>query len=462
MGLDAVMLARIQFAFTVAFHIIFPSFTIGLSAWIATLLVIWRRTGVEHYRELARFWTKIFAISFGMGVVSGIVMSYEFGTNWSHFSHVVGNVVGPLIGYEVLTAFFLEATFLGILLFGWNRVPAGLHVTAAVLVAVGTLFSAFWILSANSWMQHPTGHRVVDGIAYPENWLTVIFSPTFPMRFFHMVLAAYITTAFVVIATGARYLLANVHREHALTMLHMGLGLALLLVPLQIIVGDESGRDVARYQPAKLAAIEGKWEAGSEGPVPLVLFAFPDEAEERNRYEISVPHLASVIVTRSWEGGFPGLKDFPVNERPPVDLPFYTFRIMVGIGLIMLVLVVWGGIAWWRGRLERSQLYLRLASWSWPLGFVAVLSGWVVAEVGRQPWVATGILRTADAASPISAGQVATSLVLFIIVYGVVFSAGLVYMNRLIRVGPSTQAPPEGVASPSLMAAGEAGSTRGG
>jgi cytochrome bd ubiquinol oxidase subunit I len=453
MEFDAVMLARIQFAFTVAFHIIFPSFTIGLSAWIATLLVLWRRTGAEHYRDLARFWTKIFAVSFGMGVVSGIVMSYEFGTNWSHFSHVVGNVVGPLIGYEVLTAFFLEATFLGILLFGWNRVPPGLHVLAGILVAVGTLFSAFWILSANSWMQYPTGHEVVDGVAYPVDWVAVAFSPTFPYRFFHMVFAAYITTAFVVIGTGARYLLQGIHRPHALTMIRMGLGLAVVLVPLQIVAGDESGRDVAEYQPEKLAAIEAKWGIGMEGPVPLVLFAVPDEEQERNLYEIAVPYLGSLIVTRSLDGGFEGLKAYAPDDRPPVLIPFAAFRIMVGIGIAMLALAFWGGILWARGRLEQSRLYLRLASWSWPLGFLAVLSGWFVAEVGRQPWVATGILRTADAASPISGGQVATTLILFVIVYGIVFSAGLIYMNRLIRKGPVTEPAPEGLPSRPLSAA---------
>jgi cytochrome d ubiquinol oxidase subunit I len=452
MQLDAVMLARIQFAFTVAFHIIFPSFTIGLSAWIATLLVLWRRTGADHYRDLARFWTKIFAVSFGMGVVSGIVMSYEFGTNWSHFSLVVGNVVGPLIGYEVLTAFFLEATFLGILLFGWNRVPPGLH-----LVAVGTLFSAFWILSANSWMQYPVGHRVVDGIAYPDDWLAIAFSPTFHFRFAHMVLAAYITTSFVVIATGARYLLAGVHRPHAMTMLHMGLGLAAVLVPLQIIAGDESGRDVLHYQPAKLAAIEGKWDAGTEGPVPLVLFALPEEEQERNLYEFSVPYLGSLIVTRSWDGGFAGLDAFAPDDRPPVLLPFFGFRVMVGVGVIMFILVFWGAFVWARGHVERSRFYLRLASWSWPLGFIAVLCGWVVAEVGRQPWLATGILRTKDAASPIAIEDVTTSLVLFVIVYAIVFSAGLIYMNRLIRKGPEEEPPAEGVASRPLMAAAAAG-----
>ena len=460
MELDAVLLARLQFAFTVAFHIIFPSFTIGLSAWIATLLIMWRRTGEARYRELARFWTRIFAVSFAMGVVSGIVLSYQFGTNWSEFSRVVGNVVGPLIGYEVLTAFFLEATFLGVLLFGWNRVPPGLHVTAAVLVAVGTLFSAFWILSANSWMQHPTGHIVENGVAVPVDWIAAIFSPTFPMRFAHMVTAAYLTTAFVVIATGARHLLAGKMPAHAMTMIRMGLGLAVVLVPLQLIFGDESGRDVLRYQPPKLAAIEGKWEAGTEGPVPLVLFAIPDEAGERNLFEISVPYLGSLIVTRSLDGGFPGLKDFAATDRPPVLLPFFGFRIMVGLWVIMALVAFGGAYYWWRGRLGETRWYLRFASWSWPIGFLAILAGWIVAEVGRQPWVATGILRTADAASPVSAEQVATTLVLFIVVYLLIFAAGIVYINRLINKGPTPEKPPpEGVPSRPLTAAGSMSAT---
>jgi cytochrome d ubiquinol oxidase subunit I len=454
MELDAVLLARLQFAFTVAFHIIFPSFTIGLSAWIATLLVMWRRTGEVRYRELARFWTRIFAVSFAMGVVSGIVLSYQFGTNWSEFSRVVGNVVGPLIGYEVLTAFFLEATFLGILLFGWNKVPPGLHVTAAILVAVGTLFSAFWILSANSWMQHPTGHVVENGVALPVDWLAVIFNPTFPLRFAHMVTAAYLTTAFVVIATGARHLLADKKPAHAMTMLKMGLGMAVVLTPLQLVFGDESGRDVLRYQPPKLAAIEGKWDAGTEGPVPLVLFAIPDEAAERNLYEVAVPYLGSLIVTRSLDGGFEGLKAFPAEDRPPVVLPFFGFRIMVGLWGIMVLVAFAGAFLWWRGRLAESRTYLRLTSWTWPVGFLAILAGWIVAEVGRQPWLATGILRTRDAASPVPAEQVATTLVLFFVVYAAVFAAGIVYINRLINKGPTPEAAhPEGVPSRPLTAA---------
>jgi cytochrome d ubiquinol oxidase subunit I len=458
MELDVVLLARIQFAFTVAFHIIFPSFTIGLSAWIATLLVVWRRTGNDRYRELAHFWTKVFAVSFAMGVVSGLVLSYQFGTNWSHFSDVVGNVVAPLIGYEVLTAFFLEATFLGIMLFGWKRVPPWLHVTSAVCVAVGTMSSAFWILSANSWMQYPAGHVVRDGIAYPDDWLKIVFSPTFPMRFAHMLLAAYLTTSFVVLAIGARYLLAGVHKTYGRIMLHMGLGMAIVLAPLQAFVGDQSGLKVREYQPAKLAAIEAHWEADAPGPVPLILFAWPNEAEERNDFQIAVPYLGSLIITHSLTGSYQGLKAFPPEDRPPLWGPFFGFRLMVGLGFLMIFVAWVGGFLWWRGRLETNRTYLRIASYMWPAGFIAVLSGWVVTEVGRQPWVATGILRTADAASPVPAYVVLTSLVLFVLVYGVVFSSGVYYMNRLLHRGPTRMDDTEeGVPSRPLTAVGSAG-----
>jgi len=459
MDIDVVLLARLQFAFTVAFHIIFPSFTIGLSAWIASLLVIWKRTGDERYRTLAHFWTKVFAVSFAMGVVSGIVLSYQFGTNWSRYSDVVGNVVAPLIGYEVLTAFFLEATFLGIMLFGWNRVPSWLHVTAACMVAIGTLMSAFWILSANSWMQFPTGHVVRDGIAYPDDWLKIIFSPTFPFRLAHMVTAAYLTTSFVIIAIGARYMRAGRHGAYAGIMLRMGLGMAIVLAPLQAVIGDQSGLAVREHQPAKLAAIEAHWEADSQGPVPLVLFAWPNEAEERNDFQIAIPYLGSLIITHSLTGSYPGLKAFPPEDRPPLWGPFYGFRIMVGIGLLMILVAWWGGYLWWRGRLASSPLFLAVASWMWPAGFVAVLSGWVVTEVGRQPWVVTGLLRTADAASPVSFSAVLTSLILFVVVYSIVFSFGIYYMNRLLHRGP-TEAPGElekGVPGRPLTAVGSAG-----
>ena len=453
MELDAVFLSRIQFAFTVDFHIIFPTFTIGLSAFIATLLVMWRRSGIERYRTLARFWTRIFAVSFAMGVVSGIVLSYQFGTNWSRFSEVVGNVVGPLIGYEVLTAFFLEATFLGVMLFGWRRVPPWLHVVSAILVAVGTLTSAFWIISANSWMQYPAGHVVTDGIAYPADWIAAIFNPTFAWRLIHMVTAAYLTTAFVVLAVGARYLIAGRHGDHALTMLKMGTAMAAVLAPLQLVIGDQHGLDVARYQPAKLAAIEAHWD-GAE-PAPLVVFALPDAAGERNDYEVSIPNGASLIITHSLDGRFAGLKDFAPQDRPPVAWPFFAFRVMVAIGLLMIALSLWGAWLWWRGRLDASRAFLRLAALSWPAGFIAILAGWTVAEVGRQPWVATGILRTAEAASPVGAGEVAVTLALFVIVYGIVFAAGIYYMNRLINSGPSEGegVEVEGVASRPISAA---------
>jgi cytochrome d ubiquinol oxidase subunit I len=452
MELDAVLLSRLQFAFTIAFHIIFPTFTIGLSAYIATLLVIWRRTGKEGYRTLARFWTRIFAVSFAMGVVSGIVLSYQFGTNWSRFSLVVGNVVSPLIGYEVLTAFFLEATFLGIMLFGWKRVPPWLHVLSAILVAIGTCTSAFWIISANSWMQVPAGFTLRDGIAYPEDWLKVIFSPTFPVRLVHMVTAAYLTTAFVVLAVGARFLLAGRYLDHARTMLKMGIAMAAVMAPLQLFIGDQHGLQVAEYQPAKLAAMEGHWE--DAGPAPLVLFAIPNPATESNDYELSIPHGASLIVTHSLDGRFKGLKDFASADRPTVIFPFFAFRVMVAIGLAMIAMGFWGAWLWWSGRLERSTFFLRIAALSWPFGFIAILSGWTVAETGRQPWIATGILRTLDASSPVPAAAVAVTLGLFLVVYGIVFAAGIVYMNRLINRGPAGEgAPVEGTPNRPITAA---------
>jgi cytochrome bd ubiquinol oxidase subunit I len=443
MDLDPVLLARLQFAFTITFHIIFPSFTIGLSAFIATLLVRWIATGREHLHRLARFWTKIFAVSFAMGVVSGIVLSYQFGTNWSRFSVVVGNVIGPLIGYEVLMAFFLEATFLGIMLFGWTRVPPWLHVFSAVAVAAGTAMSAFWILSANSWMQTPAGHEIRDGIAYPVDWLAVIFNPRFIYRLPHMLAAAYLTTSLVVLAVGARYLLAGRHPEESRTMMRMGVGMLALLTPLQLFIGDQHGLNTLKHQPMKIAAVEGHWD-GSE-PGALVLFAWPDEKTETNRFEIAIPKVGSLIVTHDLNGLFPGLKSVPPADRPPVVPPFFAFRSMVGIGLLMLAAGWIGAWLWWRGRLFDSRWYLQPVAWSWWLGFVAVISGWIVTETGRQPWVAYGILRTADAISPVPGASIATTLALFVLVYGIVFAMGIYYINRLINRGPEGRAaePPE-------------------
>jgi len=455
MPFDAALLARLQFAFTIVFHIIFPSFTIGLSAYIATLGAMWLRTGREHYHLLMRFWTKIFAVSFAMGVVSGIVMSYEFGTNWSRFSVIVGNVVGPLIGYEVLTAFFLEATFLGVLLFGFNKVPPWLYVMSAIFVAVGTSMSAFWILSANSWMQTPAGYEMRDGIAYPTDWIAVVFNPSFPYRFAHMLNAAYLTTGFVVMAVGARYLLGGKYIAEGRTMLRMAIGLTAILAPLQLFIGDQHGLNTLKHQPIKVAAMEGHWDGSQPGD--LELFAWPDEKAETNRFSISIPHGASLILTHNWDGLFPGLKSVPAADRPPVKPVFFAFRIMVGIGLVMIATALFGALLWWRGRLFETRWYLHIMAQCWWIGFVAVISGWVVTETGRQPWIVEGVLRTAEATSPVPAASIASTLALFVVCYGVVFWMGIYYINRLINRGPEQRvADAEGLANRPLMAGKDA------
>jgi cytochrome bd ubiquinol oxidase subunit I len=458
MEFDPVLLARLQFAFTITFHIIFPSFTIGLSAFIATLLVRWSMTGRQHLHRLARFWTKIFAVSFAMGVVSGIVLSYQFGTNWSRFSVVVGNVIGPLIGYEVLTAFFLEATFLGVMLFGWKRVPPWLHVLSAIAVAVGTAISAFWILSANSWMQTPTGHEMRDGIAYPVDWLAIVFNPSFVYRLAHMLTAAYLTTSLVVLAVGARYLLAGRHLDEGRTMMRMAIGMLAILGPLQLFIGDQHGLNTLAHQPIKIAAMEAHWDGSKPGA--LVLFAWPDEKTETNLFEIAIPKAGSLILKHDPEGLFPGLKSVPPSERPPLLPVFFAFRVMVGIGLIIIAAGLVGAWLWWRKTLFDTRWYLWPASHAWWLGFVAVIAGWIVTETGRQPWIAYGILRTADAISPVPGATVATTLALFVLVYGVVFTMGIYYINRLIAKGPEGRAiePPElGTPVRPLSSAAEAG-----
>jgi cytochrome d ubiquinol oxidase subunit I len=438
MDLDPVLLARLQFAFTIAFHIIFPTFTIGLASYIATIEVMWLRTGTRRYHLIARFWTKIFAVSFAMGVVSGIVLSYQFGTNWSRFSEIAGNVVGPLIGYEVLTAFFLEATFLGIMLFGWNRVPPWLHVFSCIAVAVGTMLSSFWILSANSWMQTPVGHEMRQGIAFPLDWITIVFNPSFPYRLAHMVTAAYLTTSFVVLAVGARYHLAGKYLPEARTMVRMGVGFAAIVAPLQLLIGDLHGLNTLKHQPIKIAAMEAHWDGSKPGS--LILFAWPDEKAETNRFEISIPKGASMVLMHDPDGLFPGLKSVPPADRPPVVPVFFAFRIMVGIGLFMIA-SAWVGLwLWWRRRLFKTSWYLKTMAQTWSIGFIAVLAGWVVTESGRQPWLVQGILRTADATSPVAAGSVAFSLALFVLVYGIVFSMGIYYINRLIVKGPEAAA----------------------
>jgi cytochrome d ubiquinol oxidase subunit I len=417
-----------------SFHIIFPAFTIGLASWLAFLAGLYLKTRRALWRELYLFWLKIFAVSFALGVVSGIVMSFQFGTNWSELSVRAGNVIGPLLAYEVLTAFFLEGTVLGVMLFGWRRVSPQLHFFATCMVALGTLVSTFWIISANSWMQTPAGYRIVDGVFEAVDWFEVVFNPSFPVRLAHMVLAAFITTCFVIGGISATYLLRRRHREAGLLMLKCAVAFAAIAVPLQIAVGDLHGLKVRDHQPMKLAAIEGHWE--TQRGAPLILFAWPDQAAATNRYEITVPKLGSLILTHEIDGEIRGLKEVPPDQRPPVAPVFFAFRTMVGIGVLMLLVVVWSGIEWRRGRLGEGKALLRAWMSMTPAGFVAVLAGWYTTEIGRQPYVVYGLMRTTEASSAIDPASVVTSLAVFGSIYLFVFIAGTYYLLKLLRKGP--------------------------
>ncbi|BAK67519.1 putative cytochrome bd-I oxidase subunit I [Sphingobium sp. SYK-6] len=434
---DAVLLARIQFAFTVSFHFIFPAFSIGLASYLAVLEGLWLKTGKAVYLDLFRYWLKIFAITFAMGVVSGIVMSYQFGTNWSVFSDVAGPVIGPLMAYEVLTAFFLEAGFLGVMLFGMNRVGRKLHFFATVMVALGTFVSAFWILSVNSWMQTPQGHILGDnGQFLPgESWLPIIFNPSFPYRLVHTVTAAYLTTALVVGATGAWHLLKGRASEHARKMFSMAMWMVALVAPVQIFVGDMHGLNSWEHQPAKVLAMEGHFESYPEG-APFILFGLPSDRGERVDYAVEIPGLTSLLLEHDFKAPIEGLKTFPADERPPVAVVFWSFRIMVGLGVLMLTLGVASLWARWRKGLYDWPLLHRFALVMGPAGFVAVIAGWVTTEVGRQPYVIYGLLRTADAASPLGAPAVAASLLAFVIIYFAVFGVGTWYILRLMNTPP--------------------------
>jgi cytochrome d ubiquinol oxidase subunit I len=448
---DALVLARLQFAFTVSFHIVFPAFTIGLASYLAVLEGLWLATGREVFITVFNYWKKIFALSFGMGVVSGIVMSYQFGTNWSVFSDKTGPILGPLMGYEVMSAFFLEAGFLGVMLFGMQRVGRGLHFFATLMVAAGTLLSAFWILSANSWMHTPQGHGVNDqGQFVPLDWWAVIFNPSFPYRLVHMVLAAYLTTALVVGAVGAWHLLRDHRNAGARVMFSMAMWMAVLVAPIQIVAGDLHGLNTLEHQPAKVAAMEGHWETRSGQP--LVLFGWPDMAAETTRYALEVPRLGSYILTHDWNGTVKGLKAWPRAERPNATIVFWSFRIMVGLGVLMVLLGLWSLWARWRDRLTDSPWLLRSAVLMGPAGFVAVLAGWITTEVGRQPYTVYGLLRTADSVSPIALPGVATSLVAFIVVYFVVFGAGVVYILRLMAKRPEFGEPDDEAGMPQRAA----------
>jgi len=437
---DALMLARLQFAFTVSFHIVFPAFTIGLASYLAVLEALWLITGRAVYLAVFNYWKKIFALSFGMGVVSGIVMSYQFGTNWSVFSDKTGPVLGPLMGYEVLTAFFLEAGFLGVMLFGMKRVGRGLHFFATLMVAVGTLMSAFWILSANSWMHTPAGHGTnAAGQFVPLDWWAVIFNPSFPYRLVHMVLAAYLTTAFVVGAVGAFHLLRDSANAGARVMFSMAMWMAALVAPLQVVAGDQHGLNTLIHQPAKIAAMEGHWE--TRRGQPLILFGWPDTAAETTRYALEVPKLGSFILTHDWDGEVKGLKAWPAAERPSSPILFWSFRVMVGVGVLMVLLGLWSLLLRVRGRLYDTPMPLRFAVLMGPSGFVAVLAGWITTEVGRQPYTVYGLLRTAESVSPIALPGVASSLVAFIVVYFAVFGAGILYILRLMAHPPQIDEP---------------------
>lgn len=432
---SAVDLARIQFAFTVSFHIVFPAITIGLSSFIAVLEGLWLKTGDTVYYTLCRFWSKVFAVCFAMGVVSGVVMSYQFGTNWSAFSNFAGSITGPLLTYEVLTAFFLEAGFLGVMLFGWNKVGPRAHFTATIAVAVGTLISMFWILSSNSWMQTPAGYRIEDGRVIPVDWFAIIFNPSFPYRFLHMALAVFAVSMLLVAATAAWHLLKQRNNRPMRISLTMALACLLVVAPLQALVGDAHGLNTLKYQPAKLAAMEGLWET-HQGGTPLNLFGIPDMKAESTRHAVQIPHLGSLILTHSWDGEVRGLKSFPPEDRPNALIVFWSFRIMVGLGGLMILLAGLGAWLYRRGRLYESRPYLRFAVAMGPSGFIALLAGWVTTEVGRQPWVVYGLMRTVDAASPVTYQQVSTSLFIFVVVYCLVFGTGIYYLLKLLRHGP--------------------------
>jgi len=447
LGLTALELARIQFAFTISFHIIFPAITIGMASYLAVLEACWLKTGRQVYVDLYHFWLKIFAVAFGMGVVSGIVMAYQIGTNWSYLSEFAGSVMGPLLTYEVLTAFFLEAGFLGVMLFGWNRVGPQLHFLATCMVAIGTLISSTWILGANSWMQTPQGYAIEGGRMIPVDWLAIIFNPSFPYRLMHMVVAAYLATALIVGASAAWHLLRGRDNKNVRKMLSMAMWMILLVAPIQAVIGDFHGLNTLKHQPAKLAAMEGHWENTPGEAVPLILFGIPDMEREETRYAVEIPYLGSIILTHTLSGQFPGLKDFPREDRPNSLIVFWSFRVMVGLGLLMIALGAWS--LWLRrgGRIYGKRLFLRFALLMGPAGLIAILAGWITTEVGRQPWVIYGVLRTADAVSPHSITTMAVTLAMFVVAYVFVFGAGTVYLLRLINKGPQHFAlnkPPEG------------------
>lgn len=435
--MDLSTLSRIQFGFTIGFHILFPTLTIGLAWFLVIFEGCWRKTARQHWLDLYQFWVKIFALTFGMGVVSGIVLEYEIGMNFSRFAAFAGPVLGPLLSAEVLTAFFVEAGFLGVMLFGWKRVGPRLHFLASLLVAIGTTNSAFWIISANSWMQTPQGVSIADGHVVPVDWLQIVLNPSFPYRVTHMLLASLLTTSLVVGGVSA-YQWRRKGIDYARRGLRIAVFALAVIAPAQILAGDQSGLEVREHQPAKLAAIESIWH--TRGDLPFVIFALPDQEAQKNRLSIEIPYAGSLILTHSIHDEVKGFDELPRDQQPPVVPVFFSFRIMVALGFWFLLLG-WGGVALLRGaRIERHNVYLRALAWSTPLGFVATICGWIVAESGRQPWVVYGMMRTADAISPVPAGAVAGSLATFVLVYGLLFGTYAYFVGRLVRSGPDLPA----------------------
>jgi cytochrome d ubiquinol oxidase subunit I len=427
---EALILSRVQFGLNIGFHILFPAITIGLAWLLVYFRLQYERTRDPAWLQTYRLWVKVFALSFAMGVVSGVVMSFQFGTNWPGYMNSVGNIAGPLLAYEVLTAFFLEATFLGVMLFGMYRVPGWMHVTSAFIVAVGTTVSAFWILALNSWMQTPAGHVKVGGEIIAGSWLQVIFNPSFPYRFTHMLLASGITAAFLVAGLSAWRLLRAPDDPAAHKTLRFGAHLAAVLVPLQILVGDLHGLNTLEHQPAKIAAMEALWE--TRQGAPLVLFAVIDEKQKQNQFAIEVPKGASLILTHDPDGEVKGLDEFG-DDVPPVAPVFWAFRVMVGMGVLMLLLS-WGSFFQLRKPVVPRLLLWVFAGFTFA-GWVATLAGWLVTEIGRQPWLATGILYTADAVGDASGAQLGASLTAYVVTYAVLLGSYIVVLTHLAGQG---------------------------
>lgn len=439
--MDTVFLSRLQFGLTTAFHILFPTLTIGLAIYLVVVEFLWLKTRDEMYYRMYRFWVKIFAIHFAVGVVSGITLEFEFGTNFAVFSQTVANIIAPMMAFEGMTAFFLEAGFLGIMLFGWKRVPPALHFLSTCLVGLGASFSAFWIMAANSWMQAPAGFENLDGLLMLTNWWHAIFNPAFPTHLGHMLLASYETSAFAVAGISAYFLLKGRNIPFYRRSLALALGMAAVVAPLQVFMGDLKGQAVAKVQPAKLAAIEAHWETNTDGPADFVAFAIPDNEAERNRFEIRIPYGLSLLITRSLDGQIKGLKDFPRDERPNVLVNFWTFRFMVAIGFLFLGAMVWAAVLWRRKRLFDTPLFFKFLVAIQPLGFIATELGWMTTELGRQPWVVYGLMRTSQAASPIAPGNVVWSLLMFGLFFGVIGTAYFYYTLKTLQKGPDFDSP---------------------